>query len=125
MTGKKGALPQISTKHELSSSVSMLPDSIKGGNSDKRRKRVARFASQDFQTDTLQQSPSQNSRTGVSESLSKFFKAEAFLKMTKTKQDQTKLSREIKYQFSPQYRVMMDKILKPTFHEPPKTFAPD
>ena len=35
--------------------------------------------------------------TGVSESLSKFFKADAFLKITKSKKDQTKLEREIKY----------------------------
>ena len=34
---------------------------------------------------------------GVSESLGKFFKAQPFLQMTKTKQDQAKLSREIKY----------------------------
>ena len=35
--------------------------------------------------------------TGVSESLSKFFKADSFLKMTKSKKDQSKLSKEIKY----------------------------
>ncbi len=34
-----------------------------------------------------------------------------------------KLSREIKYQFSPQYKCMMDNIRKPTFHEPPKNFS--
>ena len=34
---------------------------------------------------------------GVSEDLGKFFKAEGFLKMTKSKADQTKLEREIKY----------------------------
>ena len=59
----------------------------------------------------------------MSEDLGKFFKAEGFLKMTKTKKDQTKLEREIKYQFSPQYRVMMDNIRKPTLYEPPKTYA--
>ena len=47
------------------------------------------------------------------------------MKMTKTKRDQHKLSREIKYQFSPQFREATDKILKPTFPEPPKKFAPD
>ena len=60
---------------------------------------------------------------GVSESLNKFFKADAYLKMTMSKKDQTKLEREIKYQFSPQYREMMDKIRKPTLYEAPKTYA--
>lgn len=48
----------------------------------------------------------------VSESLGKFFKADAFLKMTRTKQDMNKLNQEIKYQFSPQYRCMVDNIKK-------------
>ena len=59
----------------------------------------------------------------VSESLRKFFKAEPFLKMTKNLKDQTKLEREIKYQFSPSYRNYVDKIKKPTLKEPPKTYG--
>ena len=59
----------------------------------------------------------------VSESLGKFFKADAFLKMTRTKQDMYKLNQEIKYQFSPQYRCMMDNIKKQTIVDEPKTFG--
>lgn len=62
---------------------------------------------------------------GISDSLGKFFKADAFLKITKTKNDQNKISREIKYQFSPRYRSMVDTIKKPCLAEEPKTFAPN
>lgn len=45
------------------------------------------------------------------------------IKITQSKHEREKLSREIKYQLSTNFRKKLDSIRKPSFAESPKTFS--
>ena len=64
-----------------------------------------------------------NEATHASSPIKSFFKKKDYIEMTEKKRDGNRLSQELTFQFSPRYKAKKEEILKPSPHQPPKTYT--